>query len=151
LRFNIQQCLEKLVLGSVLSVVSTNHNNPHLHFVPYRESKLTNLLKGSLEQSTLFVACVSSYANDAEETLDCLQYVMRLTPSKSSANPQSVVVCEHNMLKSPGSGKMNVNSPSSGTIAMQELKEQVQILAAVLLTSIETGRASSFAKFSTEN
>jgi hypothetical protein len=50
---------------------------------------------------------------------------MSVKPSKN-ADPQSVVVCENNMLNSPGSSKMNVNSPTSGTIAMQELKEQVQ-------------------------
>jgi hypothetical protein len=59
---------------------------------------------------------------------------MSVKPSKN-ADPQSVVVCENNMLNSPGSSKMNVNSPTSGTIAMQELKEQVQKLATVLLKS----------------
>ena len=55
--------------------------------VPFRESKLTRILRSSLSgnSKTLFVACVSPARQDTEETLCCLRYANRAKSIKVQA------------------------------------------------------------------
>ncbi|KAK2949061.1 putative Chromosome-associated kinesin KIF4 [Blattamonas nauphoetae] len=57
---------------------SQSSSHPHLH-IPYRESKLTRLLKDSLggNSVTSFIACVSPSETSFEETLSTLEYAAR--------------------------------------------------------------------------
>lgn len=72
---NINQGL--LVLGNVISALGDPKKRGS--FVPYRDSKLTRLLKGSLggNHKTLMIACVSPSSSNMEETLNCLRYANR--------------------------------------------------------------------------
>lgn len=66
-----------LVLGNVISALGDPKKQGA--FVPYRDSKLTRLLKGSLggNHKTLMIACVSPSSSNMEETLNCLRYANR--------------------------------------------------------------------------
>ncbi|OEU20759.1 kinesin-domain-containing protein, partial [Fragilariopsis cylindrus CCMP1102] len=66
-----------LVLGNVISALGDPKKQGT--FVPYRDSKLTRLLKGSLggNHKTLMIACVSPSSCNMEETLNCLRYANR--------------------------------------------------------------------------
>ena len=50
-------------------------------FVPYRDSKLTRLLKDSLggNTKTVMIACISQNYNCFEETMNTLNYANRAT------------------------------------------------------------------------
>ncbi|CAJ1933764.1 unnamed protein product [Cylindrotheca closterium] len=67
-----------LVLGNVISALGDPAKRGKA-FVPYRDSKLTRLLKGSLggNHKTLMIACVSPSRSNMEETLNCLRYANR--------------------------------------------------------------------------
>jgi hypothetical protein len=67
-----------LVLGNVISALGDPKKQGKT-FVPYRDSKLTRLLKGSLggNHKTLMIACVSPSSTNVEETLNCLRYANR--------------------------------------------------------------------------
>ena len=73
---NINQGL--LVLGNVISALGDPKKQGKT-FVPYRDSNLTRLLKGSLggNHKTLIIACVSPASNNMEESLNCLRYANR--------------------------------------------------------------------------
>jgi len=69
-----------LVLGNVISALAAQADpSKTAGFVPYRDSKLTRLLKGSLggNHKTLMVACVSPSGSNTEETLNTLRYANR--------------------------------------------------------------------------
>ena len=66
-----------LVLGNVISALaSTKKQKAH---IPYRDSKLTRLLRGSLggHHKTLMIACVSPSSSNIDETLNTLRYANR--------------------------------------------------------------------------
>lgn len=65
-----------LVLGNVIAALG---NQKFYGVVPYRDSKLTRLLKGSLggHHRTLMIACVSPSTANLEESLNCLRYANR--------------------------------------------------------------------------
>lgn len=67
-----------LVLGNVISALASQGNKKGQH-VPYRDSKLTRLLKGSLggNHKTLVVACVSPSGSNTDESLNTLRYANR--------------------------------------------------------------------------
>ena len=67
-----------LVLGNVISALASQGNKKGNH-VPYRDSKLTRLLKGSLggNHKTLVVACVSPSGSNTDESLNTLRYANR--------------------------------------------------------------------------
>ncbi|KOX78531.1 Osmotic avoidance abnormal protein 3 [Melipona quadrifasciata] len=62
-------------LGNVISALAAGHGR----HVPYRDSKLTRLLRDSLggNARTLMIACLSPSDVDAEETLSTLRYAAR--------------------------------------------------------------------------
>ena len=67
-----------LALGNVISALGDPKKCGRT-FVPYRDSKLTHLLKGSLggNHRTLLMACVSPGAADREESMGCLRFANR--------------------------------------------------------------------------
>eukprot|EP00978_Attheya_sp_CCMP212_P000419 scaffold848_cov54-Attheya_sp.AAC.5 len=56
-------------------------------FIPYRDSKLTHLLKGSLggNHKMLMIACVSLSSSNLEESLNCLRYANRAKNIQNNA------------------------------------------------------------------
>lgn len=65
-----------LILGNVISTLAASKKGA---FVPYRDSKLTRLLKGSLggNHKTLMIACVSPSGSNTDESLNTLRYANR--------------------------------------------------------------------------
>eukprot|EP00957_Ditylum_brightwellii_P051570 3910865-Ditylum_brightwellii.AAC.1 len=77
-----------LVLGNVISALGDPKKQKRgKTFVPYRDSKLTRLLKGSLggNHKTLMVACVSPSSSNLEESLNCLRYANRAKNIQNNA------------------------------------------------------------------
>jgi kinesin family protein 18/19 len=72
---NINKSL--LALGNCINVLSDKFKQGS--FVPYRDSKLTRLLKDSLggNTKTIMIACVSPAAHCYEETANTLKYASR--------------------------------------------------------------------------
>lgn len=66
-------------LGNVISALGDEKRRKETTHVPYRDSKLTRLLKDSFggNSKTLMVACVSPSDTNFEETLNTLQYANR--------------------------------------------------------------------------
>jgi hypothetical protein len=67
------------VLSNVISVLSQMSVNGRTAHVPYRDSKLTQLLKDSLggNTNTLMIACVNAALANVSETLSTLRYAHR--------------------------------------------------------------------------
>ncbi|KAJ2411166.1 hypothetical protein GGI10_004410 [Coemansia sp. RSA 2530] len=67
-----------LALGNVISALGDPHRGAP-SFVPYRDSKLTHMLRDSLGGSaqTLLVACVSQAESNVAESLNTLKYAAR--------------------------------------------------------------------------
>ena len=67
-----------LILGNVISALASQGKKKDA-FVPYRDSKLTRLLRGSLggNHKTLMVACVSPSGSNTEESINTLRYANR--------------------------------------------------------------------------
>ena len=97
-----------LVLGNVISALATQSSKKET-FVPYRDSKLTRLLKGSLggNHKTLMVACLSPSGSNTEESLNTLRYANR---AKNIQN------------------KATINM-DAGSKLIAELREQLQVMA----------------------
>lgn len=112
-----------LVLGNVISALaSSKKQKPH---VPYRDSKLTRLLKGSLggRHKTLMIACVSPSSSNVEETLNTLRYANRakqitnkvkLTKTHSHAEENVELKLQMSLLASVLSKLVNGNDKDSG-------------------------------------
>jgi kinesin family protein 4/21/27 len=107
-----------LVLGNVISALGDPKKQGKT-FVPYRDSKLTRLLKGSLggNHKTLMIACVSPSSSNMEESLNCLRYANRAKNIKNHA-------------------VVNVDSTSR---LVADLRSKVQALATDLLKVQEKG------------
>ena len=82
------------VLGNVISALASGNMNT---FVPFRDSKLTRLLRGSLggNHKTLMIACASPSLKNAEESLNCLRYANR---AKNIKNVVTLNVDPHSKL-----------------------------------------------------
>lgn len=76
----VQINLGLLALGNVISSLSDN-----LQHIPYRDSKLTRILKDSLggNSHTLMIACVSPADTNFEESLNTLRYADRARKIKN--------------------------------------------------------------------
>ncbi len=70
--FILSQCI------TALAEKSENEGKSNIH-IPYRDSKLTTILRGSLggNSCTVMVACVSSLETDLEDSLNTLRYAER--------------------------------------------------------------------------
>jgi hypothetical protein len=90
---NINKSL--LALGNCINILSqkktgqTQQNNQH---IPYRDSKLTRILKDSLggNTSTLMIACISTNPFSIEETLTTLNYAGRANGIQRKISKNSV-------------------------------------------------------------
>ena len=86
-----------LALGNVISALG--RSGPKAH-IPYRDSKLTRILKGSLggNHKTLMIACISPSLSNMNETTNTLRYANRAKNIKNNArinvDPQYQVVHE---------------------------------------------------------
>ena len=112
-----------LVLGNVISALGDPKKRGN-SFVPYRDSKLTRLLKGSLggNHKTLMIACVSPSSINMEESLNCLRYANRAKNIQNNA----------------------VINIDAGSQLVAELRTQVKALAGELLivqNGDDSGRA----------
>lgn len=97
------------VLGNVVSALASKSSTAgHVH-VPYRESKLTRLLKDSLGGNgmTVLLACVSPAEGNCEETINTLRFASRAS---------SVV------------NKAKVNTDNCGNAEMSALREELASL-----------------------
>ena len=67
-----------LALGNVISSLSDTKKKQH--HVPYRQSKLTRLLKDSLggNSRTVMITCLSACTSDFDENLNSLKYATRV-------------------------------------------------------------------------
>jgi Kinesin motor domain len=105
-----------LVLGNVISALASN--SP---FVPYRDSKLTRMLRGSLggNHKTLMIACVSPSPANFDESLNCLRYANR---AKNITNQARVNTSSLNLEK-----------------VVDQLQSQLGVLARALLHAADKG------------
>ena len=80
---NINRSL--LALGNCINILSDKTKTGR--FVPYRDSKLTRLLKDSLGGSTrtIMIACISPSYYCFEETINTLKYASRARNIKKTA------------------------------------------------------------------
>lgn len=106
-----------LVLGNVISALGDPARKGQ--HVPYRDSKLTRLLKGSLggNHRTLMIACVSPIERNIEESINSLRYANR------AKNIQNKAV-------------LNIDA-SAGSELVKILKQRVKDLAKTLLVYVE--------------
>lgn len=76
-----------LALGNCINALNTRKGH-----IPYRDSKLTRLLKHSLSGKclTMMVACVSPSSTDAQETLKTLIYAQRAMSINLKVKPHTV-------------------------------------------------------------
>ena len=119
-----------LCLGNVISALSDG-----LQHVPYRDSKLTRILKDSLggNSHTLMIACVSPADTNYEESLNTLRYADRARKIKNKAiinrDPvQAELISlrkELQILRAQGGGGGPVG-PVSETEEYQEMKAQFE-------------------------
>lgn len=74
---NINRSL--LALGNCINALADNQRKNSTAHVPYRDSKLTRLLKDSLGGSarTVMVACISPHPFTLDETITTLNYAER--------------------------------------------------------------------------
>ncbi|KAJ1895722.1 hypothetical protein LPJ66_004416, partial [Kickxella alabastrina] len=102
-----------LALGNVISALGdTARSTSGPAHVPYRDSKLTHMLRDSLGGSaqTLLIACVSAAEANAAETINTLRYATRARNIKNCG----------------GVNMVSMNGPSSAE--MQALRAQVRKL-----------------------
>ncbi|KAL0979695.1 hypothetical protein UPYG_G00188350 [Umbra pygmaea] len=106
-----------LALGNVIRALSDPHRRNH---VPYRDAKITRLLRDSLGGSahTLMLACVSPSHHSVMETLSVLQFASRARHVKNRPGLCPARVC-------PAWGP--------GEARMGELEQEVQTLREALL------------------
>jgi kinesin family protein 18/19 len=90
---NINRSL--LALGNCINILSDRGKAGS--FVPYRDSKLTRLLKDSLggNTRTLMIACVSPWHQAYEETVNTLKYAQRARCIKRKVSKNVVEVDLH--------------------------------------------------------
>ncbi len=119
-----------LVLGNVISALGSTKKDKKKVHVPYRDSKLTRLLKGSLggNHKTLMIACISPSMSNANESTNTLRYANRAKNIKNHA-------------------KINVD-PASRVV--NELRSQVAALAAELLRVRSTDEDEEDCPFSVD-
>ncbi|XP_031347617.1 kinesin-like protein KIF18A [Photinus pyralis] len=88
---NINKSL--LALGNCINSLADGHRH-----VPYRDSKLTRLLKDSLGGNcqTVMIANISPSSHNYEDTYNTLKYAMRAKKIKSTIK-KNVVNCESNL------------------------------------------------------
>lgn len=68
-----------LALGNVISALSSNDSKKKVVHIPYRESKITRILKDSLggNANTLMICCISPSSCNLDESINALKYASR--------------------------------------------------------------------------
>jgi kinesin family protein 18/19 len=94
---NINKSL--LALGNCINILSQKKgsNQPSVNqHIPYRDSKLTRILKDSLggNTSTLMIACISANPFSIEETLTTLNYASRANGIQRKITKNSIAFNE---------------------------------------------------------
>lgn len=69
-----------LALGNVISALSSNDSKKKVVHIPYRESKITRILKDSLggNANTLMICCISPSSCNLDESINALKYATRV-------------------------------------------------------------------------
>ncbi|CAI2383570.1 unnamed protein product [Moneuplotes crassus] len=143
---NINKSL--LALGNCIKILSqlkskAGKSNHKGKFVPYRDSKLTRLLKDSLggNTKTLMLACVSPSYSHYEETLNTLKYAARArkiqNPAKRNVKSQKKSIAK--VKKLIGELKMEIISIKTEIKKVQECEEPKNQICIV-----NTNRRNSF-------
>lgn len=91
---NINKSL--LALGNVINKLSSNSSRRMKGYVPYRDSKLTRLLKDSLggNTKTVLITCITPNMRQIDETIHSLNYATRAKKIKSNVTKNEVDLFE---------------------------------------------------------
>lgn len=85
-----------LALGNVISALSSANDagRKRQHHIPYRESKITRILKDSLggNANTLMICCISPSSCNLDESINALKYASRVSRSTLSLSAFLVFV-----------------------------------------------------------
>jgi kinesin family protein 18/19 len=92
---NINRSL--LALGNCINALYEQNERKSKMFIPYRDSKLTRLLKDSLGGNcrTVMIACISPFANSYDDTSNTLKYANRAKNIKTNVKRNVVNVSSH--------------------------------------------------------
>eukprot|EP00002_Diphylleia_rotans_P034349 TRINITY_DN7368_c0_g2_i2.p1 TRINITY_DN7368_c0_g2~~TRINITY_DN7368_c0_g2_i2.p1 ORF type:complete len:836 (+),score=169.73 TRINITY_DN7368_c0_g2_i2:118-2625(+) len=136
--------LSLTMLGNVITALAEKSNNPKkkVH-IPYRESKLTQILQDALggNSKTIMVAALSPADINYEETLSTLRYADRAKQIKNKAvvnvDPQELLIKnlkEENaklleQIQSITSGRRMSELVTSGAVSSEETEELKRKLA----------------------
>lgn len=92
---NINRSL--LALGNCINALCEANERGGKIYIPYRDSKLTRLLKDSLGGNcrTVMIACISPSANVYDDTLNTVKYASRAKAIKGNAQKNSINVQHH--------------------------------------------------------
>ena len=87
-----------LALGNVIAALATQGSGGGSSHVPYRDSKITRILKDSLggNSMTVMIACVSPADTNFEETLNTLRFAARASTIVNTASTNKEYDCEEN-------------------------------------------------------
>ncbi|KEG05958.1 Unc104-like kinesin [Trypanosoma grayi] len=79
-----------LALKSVFLALANSNESTRPGHVPYRDSKLTEMLRDSIGGTarTLMVACISAVGRDIEETKSTLMYAVKARSIRNAANTE---------------------------------------------------------------
>ncbi len=129
-----------LALGNCINILS-DKTKAGISFVPYRDSKLTRLLKDSLggNTKTAMIACITSGVTGYDENLNTLKYAERAKKIKKTLSRNTREVELH-----AAQYKEIIESLKSEIVTLKE-KMLAPSCEPVIITPIETVRPSSFA------
>ncbi|KAJ1772113.1 hypothetical protein IW140_004101 [Coemansia sp. RSA 1813] len=107
-----------LALGNVISALGDTQRGS-LSFVPYRDSKLTHMLRDSLggNAQTLLIACVSAAEANLTETVNTLKYAARARNIKNRGGVNMVTM-----------GRVSAKEVESLRALVRKLKGEVRML-----------------------
>ncbi|KAJ2381590.1 hypothetical protein GGI23_007549, partial [Coemansia sp. RSA 2559] len=107
-----------LALGNVISALGDTQRGS-LSFVPYRDSKLTHMLRDSLggNAQTLLIACVSAAETNLTETVNTLKYASRARNIKNRGGVNMVTM-----------GRVSAKEVESLRAMVRKLKGEVRVL-----------------------
>ncbi|KAJ1800447.1 hypothetical protein LPJ59_001090 [Coemansia sp. RSA 2399] len=107
-----------LALGNVISALGDTQRGS-LSFVPYRDSKLTHMLRDSLggNAQTLLIACVSAAEANLTETVNTLKYASRARNIKNRGGVNMVTM-----------GRVSAKEVESLRAMVRKLKGEVRVL-----------------------
>jgi kinesin family protein 4/21/27 len=124
-----------LALGNVISVLSTKNADNKPRHVPYRDSKLTRLLKDSLggDSHTIMIACVSPSNLTVKESLNTLQYADRARKIKNKPKLQKFIISSNKLNEINGSQIEKINEESIYNSSIKHLEIQLKVKENVII------------------